>query len=256
MPIKKTPEQIRKYRRDYMRRKRLTDPEFAHRSKLNTSKTARKRAMKNVGLTEEDYHKILEEQGGCCPICSTPLTATVGLGSSRAGKPHIDHDHVTGKMRGLLCHLCNSLLGHARDNQTILLNARKYLDDRGVNAIRKGWAGTVAGKVWGETYTMLQTPIISMHRLVIKPNSQCSMHLHKNKWNSFIVLSGLLYIEVEKSGYPLTDITTLREGGIVSVQPGEYHRFRTGDEPAEALEFYYPEPLSEDIIRKDVGGKA
>ena len=39
----------------------------------------------------------------------------------------IDHCHETGKIRGILCHLCNNLLGNARDNTTILASAIDYL---------------------------------------------------------------------------------------------------------------------------------
>lgn len=42
---------------------------------------------------------------------------------------HIDHDHDTGVVRGLLCNLCNLLLGHARDQQDVLRAAIEYLDD-------------------------------------------------------------------------------------------------------------------------------
>lgn len=112
------------------------------------------------------------------------------------------------------------------------------------------------GKVWGETECLLSLPHIEIHRLSIRPYSRCSMHMHEHKWNLFFVLAGELDIEVEKQGYALTDTTHLRVRGITTVAPGEFHRFITGDQPAECLEIYYPELLSEDIVRRDVGSSA
>jgi Recombination endonuclease VII len=51
------------------------------------------------GLTEETYNALLERQNGTCAICG------------KKAKLNIDHDHVTGQVRGLLCHGCNALLG-------------------------------------------------------------------------------------------------------------------------------------------------
>lgn len=112
----------------------------------------------------------------------------------------------------------------------------------------------VMGKVWGSTTELISTPMFAMHRLMIEPNMQCSLHVHRFKWNGFYVVTGKLFIEVIKNDYALTDVTVLVPGQITTVKPGEHHRFRTGDEPCEAMEFYYTEPLSEDIVRKDKGG--
>lgn len=110
------------------------------------------------------------------------------------------------------------------------------------------------GKVWGTTELLLGTPLVEIHRLYIKPNAHCSLHAHEFKWNGFLVLSGRLLIEVSKKAYDLVDVTELGPGEFTTVKPGEYHRFVTKDEPVQAIEIYYPEPLSEDIIRKDIGG--
>lgn len=110
------------------------------------------------------------------------------------------------------------------------------------------------GKVWGTTELLLRTPFIEVHRLVILPHTRCSLHLHQNKWNAFFVQSGVLKIEVVKKAYNLTDVTALGAGEFTTVQPGEEHRFVTGDEGAQAIEIYYPAELAEDIVRRDVGG--
>lgn len=111
------------------------------------------------------------------------------------------------------------------------------------------------GKVWGNTQQLLSTPLFSLHLLHIKPKHQCSLHVHRRKSNGFIVQSGRLFIDVVKNDYPLTDTTELGPGEFMTVPPGEHHRFRTGDEPCTAWEFYYLEPLADDIDRKDHGGE-
>jgi mannose-6-phosphate isomerase-like protein (cupin superfamily) len=112
----------------------------------------------------------------------------------------------------------------------------------------------IVGKVWGRTEPLLRTPFIDVQRLTILPHSRCSMHAHQFKWNAFLVLSGVLKIEVRKKSYDLIDVTTLGEGDFTTVPPGEYHRFLSGSEVVKAFEIYYPAELSEDIIRQDVGG--
>lgn len=114
----------------------------------------------------------------------------------------------------------------------------------------------LTGKVWGTTETLLDTPLLSVHRLSILENMTCSMHKHKFKWNGFFVTRGKLIIEVRKEAYALTDRTVLRQGELTSVKPGEFHRFITESEGCEGIEFYYLEPLSEDIVRESCGGPA
>lgn len=110
------------------------------------------------------------------------------------------------------------------------------------------------GKVWGTTELLLRTSLIEVHRLMILPGARCSLHLHQHKWNAFFVQKGVLYIEVVKKSYNLTDVTELCEGDFTTVQPGEEHRFTTDTEGAQAIEIYYPAELSEDIVRRDIGG--
>jgi mannose-6-phosphate isomerase-like protein (cupin superfamily) len=111
------------------------------------------------------------------------------------------------------------------------------------------------GKVWGTTESVLLTPLFELHRLTIKPNSRCSMHKHRMKHNGFTVISGRLFVDVEKNDYPLTDTTLLKPGETTTVAPGEYHCFRTGAAGCVAVEFYYVAPLADDIKRKDHGGR-
>lgn len=73
------------------------------------------------GLTEEAFSLRYTEQGGCCAICSTPLETT--------GKnTHIDHDHNTGKVRGLLCNNCNTGIGKFSEDTVTLQKAILYIE--------------------------------------------------------------------------------------------------------------------------------
>ena len=75
---------------------------------------------KKYGITLEEYNTMFEQQNGCCAICNIHQVEL---------KRHlyVDHDHSTNKVRALLCHHCNSLLGYAKDNIEILQVAIAYL---------------------------------------------------------------------------------------------------------------------------------
>lgn len=76
----------------------------------------------NYGLTFEQYQYMYKAQNGCCDICGRAEHLTV------TGRLHIDHDHETGKVRGLLCMGCNTGIGHLKDDVEILKNAINYLE--------------------------------------------------------------------------------------------------------------------------------
>lgn len=87
---------------------------------------ARARMLRrNYGLTPEAYDAMVEAQNNQCLIC---LASGEEVRSSRLV---VDHCHVTGAVRGLLCHKCNLLLGHADDMIERLEQAIVYLRDRG-----------------------------------------------------------------------------------------------------------------------------
>lgn len=88
----------------------------------------------HYNLTPEDYEAMFLEQGGRCAIC----------GKHQDDIDHplaVDHDHVSGKVRGLICSSCNHILGRAGDNVSILLAAIDYLN-RGGYAYRHHYPTT------------------------------------------------------------------------------------------------------------------
>ena len=72
---------------------------------------------------------LLHSQGGDCAVCRGPLLmdGLVSLGDT-SEKCVVDHDHVTGKIRGLLHGRCNLVLGNAGDRPDILRAAAEYLE--------------------------------------------------------------------------------------------------------------------------------
>lgn len=76
-------------------------------------------------ITLKQYTEMLLDQKGVCKICGLPETNPNGRGGI---KPlSVDHNHATGKIRGLLCSKCNVMLGVALDNPDILIAGIKYL---------------------------------------------------------------------------------------------------------------------------------
>lgn len=78
---------------------------------------------RNYGISLEEFDSILEAQGNACAICHC---------TESGGKNwHVDHDHNTGAIRGLLCNSCNTALGHMRDSPAILRAAADYVERHG-----------------------------------------------------------------------------------------------------------------------------
>ena len=80
---------------------------------------------RKFGVSTEWYDDTLKAQGGVCAICAKPETAV------RLGKLlplSVDHDHVTGKVRGLLCTSCNIGIGALQDDPTIMRTATNYVE--------------------------------------------------------------------------------------------------------------------------------
>jgi hypothetical protein len=74
------------------------------------------------GLTEDDYQRMLEAQGGRCFVCGN---------RPRKVRLAIDHDHETGMIRGLLCPVsrCNEVLGMYKDNVDVFRRFVAYLEE-------------------------------------------------------------------------------------------------------------------------------
>lgn len=80
------------------------------------------------GLTLEKYEELEKLQNGLCAVCGLSNSQKL---YNRSVSLHIDHNHETGKIRGLLCHKCNTALGLANDDPTILRKLVDYLEKNG-----------------------------------------------------------------------------------------------------------------------------
>ncbi len=100
---------IKGSRAEYMRAYRAAHPRLGQRE--DNLKSA-------FGLTVAQYNDMLKQQGGCCAVCEQkPITIRLA----------VDHDHVTGTIRGLLCIGCNTTVGKLRDSPELVEKLRRYL---------------------------------------------------------------------------------------------------------------------------------
>lgn len=91
------------------------------RKKRKSASTIAQRAnnlKKTYGITIDTYNALLEAQNFKCKIC--------GMSSNR--NLSVDHEHSTGRIRGLLCGVCNSGLGMFKDSPHLLQKAKEYLE--------------------------------------------------------------------------------------------------------------------------------
>lgn len=105
--------------RESQRKRRAKNPE---RVREVGKEAERRRRMRRYGLSEEQYTALLKTQNNSCAICNLVFT-------ENGRHIHIDHSHVSGKVRGILCHHCNILLGNAKDSVATLAKAISYLKE-------------------------------------------------------------------------------------------------------------------------------
>ena len=145
-------DRIKRRQREWLRKRRAEDPEFrarknaiqrayvaAHREGINSHRRLRyatepefrakliaasangvrgRQLKKKYGISLEEYEILLARQHGVCAICEQKSSQTLC----------VDHCHVTGRVRGLLCRTCNMGLGYYSDNPAFMRNAAAYLE--------------------------------------------------------------------------------------------------------------------------------
>lgn len=113
------------------KRSRKANPGKAHAAKLKRREAdphlERRSYLKRAyGITIEDYSRMLSEQGGVCKICGEP--ETMKHRGETTSSLCVDHDHSTGKVRGLLCGKCNTMLGKGDDSPERLRAGASYIE--------------------------------------------------------------------------------------------------------------------------------
>jgi len=102
----KNPERVKEIARKY---RAVRGKEMSRERYLRTA----------YGLTTTAFSALLVGQGDACAICRTDSPNSHGW--------CVDHDHATGKVRGILCHSCNSGIGALQDSATVIEAALSYL---------------------------------------------------------------------------------------------------------------------------------
>jgi len=131
--------------RDRVRRWQLENPEKYKAKQQEYLDSGQKQVWdrqsylkRKYGITIAKYDEMLEAQGGVCAICGEARPEERTL--------HVDHDHETGVVRGLLCFRCNNALGDLRDSYELFQAAANYLDrDEELAALVRGLVGALTG---------------------------------------------------------------------------------------------------------------
>jgi hypothetical protein len=98
-----------------------------HRERMRTI-VRRAHVRRKYKLVRGEYEFLVEKTGNTCEACGNPETITHKDGS--IWELCVDHDHVTGKVRGLLCHACNRAAGAINDDPARLRQIADYLEER------------------------------------------------------------------------------------------------------------------------------
>lgn len=112
----KNPEKWKRYYKEQYQAKKLKYGELFSIQKVCSAR----------GITVDHYFEMLEKQNGKCAICIKPESCIDGV-SKNIRRLSIDHCHKTGKVRGLLCHRCNTAIGKFDEDVIVMKNAIKYL---------------------------------------------------------------------------------------------------------------------------------
>ena len=107
-------ERALRWQRENPERHKAKQREYTESGRKSVS-NRKSHLKRKYGLTLEDFDALLAAQGGGCAICGRP------------DADNVDHDHRTGRVRGILCFNCNVAIGHIADDEDRLAAAMKYL---------------------------------------------------------------------------------------------------------------------------------
>jgi hypothetical protein len=112
---RKRPENVDRIREQ----NRAIDKRYHSRPEIKM-KHAERWHIKEYGISLQDREVIMKEQDGKCAVCGDILI-------KEGNKTCLDHNHITGKIRGIVCHNCNCALGYIKDNSDIAEAMVRYL---------------------------------------------------------------------------------------------------------------------------------
>jgi len=116
-------EQIYSYNKEYRKtysdtKKEKIRQQIKAYNRANSERQKSLKLSKMYGITIDDYLRILAKQNGVCAVCGK-------TGGQKCLS--VDHNHNTGKVRGLLCQRCNLVLGRMEDNPALIVKLAKYV---------------------------------------------------------------------------------------------------------------------------------
>lgn len=124
-------DELRQKDREKKRQKRLENIS-AHRARARGYYVKHREASRdkllrrNYGITAEQYEQMQDAQAGLCAICRKPESAKHQNGITR--RLAVDHCHLTGRVRALLCSNCNHGIGHFKDTPGLMRRAAEYVE--------------------------------------------------------------------------------------------------------------------------------
>jgi len=118
----------RQYSKEYYHANRDAIIEYQRQQRLNIplEKWTEWSRKSRHGMSKQQFEDMLADQDGKCSICLDPIGVVVGT-RKKEGQACVDHCHLTGKIRGLLCTRCNTGIGHLRDSVDNVTRALEYL---------------------------------------------------------------------------------------------------------------------------------
>jgi len=93
----------------------------------SSEQSRHRRNLRQYGLTPDCFNSMWLEQDGKCAICQCAMAPR----GRRKDAAAVDHNHATGKVRGLLCRGCNHGIGNLKDDPEVLKRAIQYLEQNG-----------------------------------------------------------------------------------------------------------------------------
>lgn len=119
-----TKEEKREYDKSY-RQENSDRIKTLKKRQYDYSKYRQNLLKRKYNITLDDYNKMLLEQDGKCWTCS------IKAEEQKNKVLVVDHNHLTGEVRGLLCSNCNSAIGLLKESQEIIEKVSKYLHEKG-----------------------------------------------------------------------------------------------------------------------------
>lgn len=112
-------------REKYHRRKKNEGRSFMDQNVARAKRWYKANPYYHYGMTMDDYDALLTKQGGRCAICRKPPNP-----QGYRKRLCVDHEHATGRIRGLLCNQCNAGIGQFRDDPEVLRQAAAWLESQ------------------------------------------------------------------------------------------------------------------------------